>query len=614
MTEPDEFDEFYRGTRDELLLQTYALTGDLPASSSAVRAAYVVAWHHWPKVSRVPDPETWVRERAWRQAQRRHTARLWHRDRKLDPEAKATLDSLGKLSLTQRKLLILNLLTGHGLAAMAREVALPRHEAEAELQRATAQFAVHRDVRTTAFRPLFDNLRQYVASHRWPRTTIIRRAGAARRRSHTLVGMVVAVGAVVGSRALVTDAAGSRPTLLGGEVARHQGSHRPGVPHVPAPPAFSADALLTAGMVDGFLPGSDWSEQHTSNNLEGSGVRLPCQQASYASGRSIGALGRTFTAETPGRDAGNAPAAGQLLELSATPDAAGRTYRETVGWFAGCTQRRVQLISTHKVRDVGDEAVLLELRDWSMGGATYLAGVARSGALTSTTEIRLPPGKSDVQGAARLMAAAVNGVCGPLDGNCAGKPRISEMDPVPVGDSPALLLALDLPPVRAVHQPWVATSTKQAVDNVAATSCDKTQFTGAKISHAVTRTYLVPGAGLAAQFGLTETAGAMDARTARAFVAQVRQRMASCSDRDPGTDVTPVAHQEHGPREVSVWKVTSELDDKHSVTFFMGIVRRGTAVAQVGFVPSGHAVLAPGDFVQLVDRAGDRLPALPKPS
>ena len=42
---------------------------------------------------------------------------------------------------------------------MAREVGLPAAEAERELQTATAQFAVHRDVPTTQHRPLFEPLR-----------------------------------------------------------------------------------------------------------------------------------------------------------------------------------------------------------------------------------------------------------------------------------------------------------------------------------------------------------------------------------------------------------------------------------------------------------------------
>ena len=50
MKDPDEFDQFYKDVRARLLVLTYCLTGDLPASRSAVRDAFVVTWHHWRKV------------------------------------------------------------------------------------------------------------------------------------------------------------------------------------------------------------------------------------------------------------------------------------------------------------------------------------------------------------------------------------------------------------------------------------------------------------------------------------------------------------------------------------------------------------------------------------
>jgi hypothetical protein len=43
-------------------------------------------------------------------------------------------------------------------------------------------------------------------------------------------------------------------------------------------------------------------------------------------------------------------------------------------------------------------------------------------------------------------------------------------------------------------------------------------------------------------------------------------------------------------------------------------VRDGTAVSQIGFVPSQQVTLAPGAFIRLVERAGARLPAMPRPS
>ena len=152
MSDAERFDAYYAESRDRLLVLAFALTGDLPASRGAVRDTFVAAWHHWSKLKRLDDPETWVRPHVWSHAQRRHTARIWHRDRKLDPEVKATLDALAKLPVVSRKALLLTQLTAASRQEMAHEVGLPLHEAEERLQSATSQFALQREVASTAVR------------------------------------------------------------------------------------------------------------------------------------------------------------------------------------------------------------------------------------------------------------------------------------------------------------------------------------------------------------------------------------------------------------------------------------------------------------------------------
>ena len=105
---PEGFETFYKDVRTRLLLQTYALTGDLHAAERAVRDALVVAWHHWRKVSRLDQPEDYVRPLAWARAQRRSSVRWWARQKDLDAESRATLEALGKLTATQRKVLLLS--------------------------------------------------------------------------------------------------------------------------------------------------------------------------------------------------------------------------------------------------------------------------------------------------------------------------------------------------------------------------------------------------------------------------------------------------------------------------------------------------------------------------
>ena len=614
MRNPDEFDAFYKDARDRLLLQTYALTGDLPASRSAVRDAFVAAWHHWRKVSRLDDPEAWARPHAWAHAQRRHTARLWHREKGLDPEVLATLDALGKLPVNQRKTLLLTQLSSVSLADMAREVGLPQAEAERELQRATAQFAVHRDVATTSVRALFDPLREHVeAAVRWPRSTIIRRAGTRRRRTHTAVGAVGAVVALVVTGVLVTDVAGVRPTLGRDDHAATTASELDGTARPVATPETLPDsAMLTARQVARGVAGPRWRIGETSDNTGGDGLVLPCQQERYADPRGTAAMLRTFDAGK-GKDAA---AAFQVTEVSGSDKAAGRTFDRTLDWYAGCADARVQLLSTHRVARVGDEAMMVVLRAWKQP-STMVVGVARSGQLTTTTLSRVPGDRApDLDRSAGLLATAVDGLCHlPDAGACAGRPRHTVAASVPVGQVPGMLGEIDLPPVTGVVRRWVGTEPRRAV-----TQRGRHELRPGRLQRAADDEQHDPvlpdprARRLPDEFGLTETVGSMPAARAHAFVERVRARLDACPDKDLGTDVSLMAEQTTRTSDLSVWHVSTEISDKSTVEFLMGIARDGTSIAQVGFVPSGQVTMAPGAFPALVRRALDRLAAMPPPA
>jgi DNA-directed RNA polymerase specialized sigma24 family protein len=610
MRDPEQFDAFYTDARSRLLLQTYALTGDLTASHRAVRHAFVVAWHHWRKVSRLEDPEAWVRPIAWSHAQRVQTARLWHRDKALDPEVRATLDCLGKLSGAQRRALLLTQLAAVSMDQMAREIGLPLDRAERELQTATAQFSVLREVPSPLIRTLFEPLAATAGASRWPRATIIRRSGARRRRAHTAVGAAVAVASVVLSGVLVTDTAGVRPTL-GRETHQPEREHQLQV----AAQALPEKALLGVARVGEVMTGDTWRVDSTNDNSEGNGLVMPCQRDRYADPRGTAALVRTFTAN-PAKRSGVRQSVVQAAEASATARAARSTYTTALGWFAGCTEPRVQLLATRRVEGVGDQAMLLALRSWD-DPATLVVGVARTGQITTTTlsrveDVKIPPLKRSLG----LLAAAVDGLCDlPDAGGCDSGvlPRSERVRPLPVGDAPGMLAELDLPPVATVTRPWVGTEPERATDNVAATRCDDADFDAAGISDDLTRTFVIPEADLPDQFGLTETVGAMPLRRARAFVGDVRERLAGCPDKDLGTDVTRLHHLESDDEDLSVWQLTTKISDETSVRYFMAILRSGTAVGQIQFIPSGKVDMADGAFVALAERALERLPKVPAP-
>lgn len=108
MSRADAFDAFFVHTRDQLLLETYAISGDLSASRGAVRDAYAVAWQHWSRVGGLTEREGWLRTHAYGGAARRHSAKVWHRHRQLDEGGRATLEALASLTRVQRKVLVLS--------------------------------------------------------------------------------------------------------------------------------------------------------------------------------------------------------------------------------------------------------------------------------------------------------------------------------------------------------------------------------------------------------------------------------------------------------------------------------------------------------------------------
>lgn len=614
MSDAERFDEFYAEARGRMLVQTFALTGDLPASRGAVRDSFIAAWHHWRKIRRTPDPEQWVRPHAWSQAQRRHTARVWHRDRKLDPGIRATLDALARLTVAQRKTLLLTQLATVSRQEMAREVGLPLDESERRLQTATSQFSLHREVPTTAFRPLFDQLREYCDDQRWPRATIVRRAGTARRRGYAAAGVAVVVAALVGSGFAVQDQHGVHPTLRAagdrlalGSTSRATGPDASTDPVSTNGPMVTPADLVAGAQVTRALPGRHWTVTSTA---PADAHALPCQGQRYADAHAQSALVRTFAA-SPAKGKPDLSAT-QTTEFSATDKAARQAYATTTGWFAGCTQPRTQLVDVRRVTGLAEQAQQFVLHSWDGTESGMVLGVARTGRAT-TVVLTATKGSArpDVAANLRLLATAVDNLCGlGGGGSCSSGPKSLDM-PVPTaGDLPMMLSEFDLPMVTGVPRAWAGTSPRRALQNLASTGCDHSsfrgRFAGAAWKRAATRTFLIPRAKVSDAFGLTETVGVLPPAKAGTFVAAVRRKLATCADRELGTKVLRVADT----TDLTVWRVRTEISAKQTVTFWMGIARRGGVVAQVGFVPDGRHNVSSAAFVALVHRAQDRLAAM----
>ncbi len=622
MRDPDQFDAFYKDARDRLLVQTFCFTGDLAVARRAVRDAFVVAWHRWRKVSRLDDPETVVRPDAWRIAQRRHTTRVWHRERDLDDDVRATLEALGKLSVHQRKAVLLTQLAAVSMPQMAREIGLPLDRAEQELQAGVAQLSLQRDVASSAVPTLLEPVAQAaLADPQWPRATIIRRAGATRRRTHTLVGVAGAVAAVLVSGSLVTDAGGVRASLdrvaeAGPPAAAGPDRAVSGTPAM----RLTETTLVDDATLSSRFPGRAWEEVRTGDNSAGTGRAVPCQGDRYADPRGDAALVRTSQAPAVGRRP--ALRAVQLTEASPRVPAAERAFDTAVGWFSGCALPSVQLLDTTTPVGVGDEAVHLVLRSSAARSPqTWLVGVARTGVFTTTTFVRATGDPApDAVRSAGLLADAVGRLCGldgagascrPVTGQAA--PRLRPRDPLPAGTVPALLSEIDLAPVPRVEQPWVGTEPRRLQSAAATTPCGPPPFTerfrGTPFRKGATRSFVVPRSRLPQEFGLTENVAALPQRTARRFLDRVRERFASCPDRELGTDVDRIASADRGRRAYTVWRLDVRVTEQRSIAYWVVALRNGTAVGQLDLVPADVRI-GDREVVALAERAVARLGSL----
>ena len=196
----------------------------------------------------------------------------------------------------------------------------------------------------------------------------------------------------------------------------------------------------------------------------------------------------------------------EFVELSADSRRATAAWNTALRWYAECQDPRTQLLATHRVARVGDEAVVLSLRSWAEQPGGISVALARSGQALVTTVVESSGTAPDARTAATGLAASVNALCGtPGTGPCAGPPRTAAVSPYPVGRPAGMLAAVDLPPVTRAVGPWVGTDPEKARTNFASTRCDNTRFDAKGLKHNLTRTFLFPANRNVDTFGLTQT-------------------------------------------------------------------------------------------------------------
>ena len=602
MVREETFDSFYRATRRRVLHQAFALTGDLPAAQSAVRDAYVGAWQHWRKVSRLDDPLDWVRPRAWQLAQRRHTARIWHRNKRVSEEHRAVLDALAKLPVAQRRVLLLTDLAGLDLAPAARELGVTRDAAELNQRQARVGLATALGVEPETFRGRLVGLDDLLEHATLPRGPIVRRAGRKRRQGQALAGAVTAVVVALGAGAFTYQ-----PTASNAEDLRLVKPETPAVQTDPSSTAPTGRNLLDHDQIRRLGPEQSWTVTGTGDNTAGDGVNTVCQQSRFADPDGYASIVRSFAAA--GRPRRSAV---QTVEVSKSQKQAETAFATTVGWYSGCRLGRLQVLNAYRVDNIGDEADVLMLRIWKKPVTTVSVAVARTGKVTTSTVATTvgasPPPATQIT---QSLADSVAMLCARSGAeNCAKRPTYRVVPPPSSGEERGLLAVADLPPVGRIRQPWVGTKPASGRVNPSATTCDRANFVRGGATTTRTRTYLIPGASLPARFGLSETYGVFRSTgAAKRFLADERAMVGRCEKRDLATQVSGAhTEQRRSPElDLSSWDLQTEVNDKQKVRFRLGFVRVGRTVTQLTFAPSPVDDMTATSFHALLVRAGDRL-------
>ena len=240
--------------------------------------------------------------------------------------------------------------------------------------------------------------------------------------------------------------------------------------------------------------------------------------------RGIGALVRTFTG-TPPRAAKARPGSPQGGTRPSPPASRPRprptrpprerTYETTLGWYAACASPRVQLLSTHRVEGVGDEATLMVLRNWAEPGDH--PGGRRGPHRRADDHRRRHPhrhhrpdrGARPRRRAPGCSPPRCSGLCTlPDAGGCAATPQVKDSSPVPVGKHPSLLVEADLPPVPGIDQPWVGTQPTQGQGERRRHPLRRHRVHRPGVHQGLTRTFVIPAATqLPPEFGLSRDRG-----------------------------------------------------------------------------------------------------------
>lgn len=618
MPRVDEFDAFYASTSENVLRVVYAVTGDRAVARDATIDAYRHAWRDWSKIHD-QEPHRYVRVEAWKaQAVTRGTHPL--RRRHEEDSDTELLDALAELSPDDRRLLVLLTIGATDLDAAAREIGVGDEEAIelvttaiTMLEQKTGQTIDQLERRLTGLGEITNQLPM-------PGAAELRARATRGHRVNTIAVVAAAILAIALGGVVLTE--GDALTQLPAESDRQQlGAERPDL--VLDAQRISTDNLMTTEQVADLGSEAAWSIDETDQDVDATEPLTICAEERYATDDPLKVFVRTFDAgptpattptdavpAEPAQPAATGQRVSQSIEIARDPASASEAYQRSTAWFSACEVPRLQLTGTYRATGSFGDVLLLRFVEHGQTDRTYTVGLGWSGTVTSTVvhETDAVEGPA-IEDFAATVNASFQQICRDSGGQCDADLTVTPADPLPLPEDPGFLGVIDLPAITGVSSVWGRAEADGTSSNPAATACDLADF-GAAGGTASTRIFLLPEAqGLAKTFGLVETVGTFPtADAATAFVDQVQASVNTCPQNNLAASVVEAStFGEVADFRGATWTLTLQVESGAPVTVRSAIVQRGSSVAQVLFTPSGATDLPAETFVQVAQRATERL-------
>jgi RNA polymerase sigma factor (sigma-70 family) len=147
-----DLDELYDASYRRLVVQIFAVCGDVTEAEDAVQDAFVTAVRKQSTLAKVDNPEAWVRtvalnqvRRGWRHASvvRRYQAKVPGPQRAVEvgPEHVAIVTALQEVDADQREAVVLHYLADLPVTDIAAQLGVPEGTVKSRLSRARDRLA-----------------------------------------------------------------------------------------------------------------------------------------------------------------------------------------------------------------------------------------------------------------------------------------------------------------------------------------------------------------------------------------------------------------------------------------------------------------------------------------